>query len=51
MAIKPMCDRCKQELAAFGGILFSPPDEKSTVRKFHVCQDCYKKTLSEWEVA
>lgn len=42
MAIKPICDKCGNELTEFGGILFSPPDENSTVKKFHLCVACYK---------
>jgi hypothetical protein len=37
MAIKLSCDKCKKELADFGGILFSPPDENNRVKKFHLC--------------
>ncbi len=43
MAIKPLCDKCKKELTEYGGILLSPPDEKSMVKKFHLCSVCYKK--------
>lgn len=43
MAIKPVCDFCKKELRDFGALLFSPPDAKSNVKKFHVCNSCYKK--------
>jgi len=42
MAIKPKCDKCKKELKEFGGILLSPPDKKGLVKKFHLCQACYK---------
>ncbi len=42
MAIKPKCDKCKEELKDFGAILLSPPNKKSDVRKFHICKDCYK---------
>jgi len=41
MAIKPTCDKCGMELAEFGAILLSPPDEKNMVRKFHLCKECY----------
>lgn|GEM_PF-2027420 len=41
MAIKPICDKCKKELIKFSGILFSPPDESNTVKKFHICKACY----------
>jgi hypothetical protein len=43
MAIQPKCDKCGLELTEFGGILLSPPDEDSTVKKFHLCKSCYKK--------
>lgn len=43
MAIGPVCDKCKQELKDFGGLLFSPPDDKGMVRKLHLCQACYKE--------
>ena len=42
MAIKPKCDNCKKELKEFGAILLSPP-KKNVVKKFHLCQTCYKK--------
>lgn len=43
MAITPRCDRCKKELTDFGALLFSPPDKKSSVKKFHLCKQCYKE--------
>ncbi len=49
MAIKPVCDRCKKELKTFGALLFSPPDKKSVVRKFHVCVVCYEKLVREFK--
>lgn len=42
MALKPVCDYCKKELDAFGGILLSPPTRDGFVRKFHVCVTCYE---------
>jgi hypothetical protein len=42
MAIRPKCDKCGEELNDFGAILLSPPNEKNEVRKFHLCQACYK---------
>lgn len=42
MAIKPKCDKCKKELKEFGGILLGPP-KKNMVRKFHLCQKCYRE--------
>lgn len=41
MAINPHCDFCLQELAHLGGILLSPPDAASRVKKLHVCKPCY----------
>jgi len=46
MTIKPTCDKCKKELDEFGGILFSPPDENNKVRKYHLCQSCFKEIES-----
>jgi len=47
MAIKPVCDKCKKELKEFGGILFSPPNEKGYVKKWHICKECYIKMEKE----
>lgn len=47
MAINPICDVCKKVLDDFGALLFSPPDSKSTVRKYHVCQDCYQNICEQ----
>ena len=47
MAIKPKCDRCKNELLDYGAILLSPPNTNSTVKKFHICKECYKIFLKE----
>lgn len=43
MVIKPICDKCGKELTEFGALLFSPPNEDKNVKKFHLCNDCYKK--------
>ncbi|MEK6972497.1 MAG: hypothetical protein AABW72_00465 [archaeon] len=43
MSIKPICDKCKKELTAFGAILLSPPNKKSMVKKFHLCKKCYSQ--------
>jgi len=48
MPIKPLCDKCKEELDDFGGLLFSPPDNKNTVRKFHLCKNCYEDIVSSF---
>jgi hypothetical protein len=42
MAIKPKCDMCGDELTAFGGLLFSPPDDSSSVSKYHLCVACFE---------
>ena len=39
--IKPNCDLCGKELTDFGALLFSPPNEKNEVKKFHICKLCY----------
>ncbi len=49
MSIKPKCDKCKKELTEFGAILFSPPNSKSEVKKYHLCVDCYKTIIKEFE--
>lgn len=41
MAIKPICDLCKNELKDFGALLFSPPND-NIVEKYHICKYCYK---------
>jgi len=43
MAISPTCDVCGKKLKEFGGLIFSPPDKKDIVRKYHICQDCFKR--------
>jgi len=43
MTIKPICNFCNQELNEFGAILLSPPDERSNVKKYHVCKRCYQR--------
>lgn len=53
MAIKPVCDKCKKELEEFGAILFSPPNssQDNTVKKFHICKECYEKIKEEWKLS
>ena len=46
MAIKPHCDFCKKELRDFGALLFSPPNKKNGVKKFHLCKKCYQKIVA-----
>lgn len=46
--IKPKCDKCGEELKAYGGLAFSPPetlpDESPSrqVDKLHICVKCWK---------
>lgn len=47
MAIAPKCDMCGHELTKFGAILFSPPNDQSEVKKFHLCQDCYHELVEK----
>lgn len=47
MALKPKCDRCKKELKEFGALLFSPPNKKNTIKKFHLCVQCYEDLKKE----
>jgi len=49
MAIKPVCDKCGNELKEFGGILFSPPDDSGFVRKWHLCKACYEKIAKNFK--
>jgi len=44
MAIKPICDSCKKELVDYGALLFSPP-KKNSVKKYHLCKECYRKII------
>ena len=51
--IKPKCDKCGEELKAYGALAFSPPETKPDdscgreVSKFHICIKCWEKFL-EW---
>ena len=47
MAIKPICDKCRQELVDFGAILLSPPDTENNVKKYHLCQDCFTNIVND----
>lgn len=40
--IKPVCNKCNEELNDFGGILLSPPDSDDNVKKHHLCKECYQ---------
>jgi hypothetical protein len=35
------CDLCKELLTKPGALLFSPPNQRGYVKKFHLCQGCY----------
>ena len=48
MSIKPKCNKCNKELTEFGAILFSPPNESSEVKKFHICVECYNELIKEF---
>ncbi len=48
MAIKPVCDKCKNELTDFGGILLSPPDYQNNVKKYHLCKACYAEVVESF---
>ena len=49
MAIKPICDKCKQALIDFGGILLSPPDKEGMVKKWHLCKECYEEIINNFK--
>ncbi|MEK6758003.1 MAG: hypothetical protein AABX88_02640 [Nanoarchaeota archaeon] len=49
MTIKPICNKCGNELNKFGGILLGPPDENNKVEKLHLCKDCYEEIVSSFE--
>lgn len=49
MALFPICDKCSKELTEFGAILLSPPNNKSEVKKFHLCVACYRQVAEELE--
>ncbi|MFH0928799.1 MAG: hypothetical protein V1818_00395 [Candidatus Aenigmatarchaeota archaeon] len=48
MAIKPICDKCGDELKEFGGILLSPPDD-DMVKKWHLCKSCCESIIDDLE--
>jgi len=49
MVIKPICDKCGNELIEFGGLLFSPPDTSGRTRKWHLCKTCYEEIIKEFK--
>lgn len=50
--IKPKCDKCGEELKAYGALAFSPPETKPNescgraVEKYHICADCWPKLVA-----
>lgn len=49
--IKPKCDKCGEELQAYGGLAFSPPEtlpdeSPSQVDKIHICVKCWKLLIA-----
>jgi len=45
--IKVNCFKCGGELSLLGALLFSPPNEKGQVDKFHICRECYYEVKPE----
>lgn len=45
MSIRSNCDFCRKKLKVLGGLLFSPPHSDGDVRKYHLCQSCFKRIL------
>lgn len=35
------CDKCKKPINKPAALVFSPPDSKQKVKKYHVCMDCW----------
>jgi len=44
-----MCDKCNKELTEFGAILFSPPNKKNGVKKYHLCVKCCKEIIKTFK--
>jgi peptidoglycan-associated lipoprotein len=40
--MKINCDICGNELKVPGALLFTPPNKKGIVKKFHICVNCFK---------
>lgn len=49
MAIKPKCNMCGIELKEYGAILLSPPDSNDSVKKYHICAQCFERITSEFK--
>ena len=41
MSISPVCNKCGKRLKEFGGLVFSPPNKKDIVKKYHLCVRCF----------
>jgi hypothetical protein len=39
--MKIKCNKCNKSLKNLGGLIFSPPDDRNQVVKYHVCVSCY----------
>jgi hypothetical protein len=48
--INPKCDKCKEELDEFGAILLSPPDNRGSVKKYHICIKCFDIIVKEMDM-
>lgn len=46
--MKIRCDSCRKVLKKPGGLLFSPPNWRMRVQKFHLCKKCYKPLKKKW---
>ena len=46
--IEITCDQCRHPLTELGALMFSPPNADSTVKKFHICVQCYKNLFSQF---
>ena len=50
MAIKPVCDKYKEELTDAGGLVFEPPDENDEGDKFHLCKRAWDEFVIWYEI-
>lgn len=49
--IRPKCDKCGEELTAYGALAFSPPETKPDescggIEKYHICAACWPKLVA-----
>lgn len=43
MGIKPICDKCGDELIEPGALMFGPPQsDNGMVSKWHLCRPCWR---------